>query len=549
MTALDAGTVPLAVRVRNTRYDGLVTGYLHGGVKFTKTDPGGFRAASFTVDQRLGFRSDMIQPYSRVYVYNKRNGDCVFEGDVSHPGRSMNADGSLLDVQVEGGVERLNDWSGQRIFIDRDMQGWNISNTSTNGTSVVTGESRGGSGDNALTLAFPNSFHVETNYRAEAGYFRIRESGQELGWLNYAWDCGLIGWTVRSIVTPPSTVARSQPSSTSGSGGSGAVVGGAIPTGANVAYLQFIWFGGSSSTGTADTVWTSFLRTIVTARLRNKDGSFLAGGSYDDYVTAPKVWGDMLGTILASTFDGSAAQIDTGDGVNIAHLAYPDGVTPMQVADDLMKFEPSCTYIVGPSTPGIDKYSITWMSRTNTVRYEFMTWADEYSAGAQPVDQYNEAVTRWKSPTGLAKSTVTTQSIPEMTAMGRTRRFFQNLDDAIADDVNATNSNSAVLNDHRFPQNGGQIKIARPVVDLFTGRRVQPFEIQPGYLCRIVGINPSRDALNNNPRNGSTLCRIVNTDYDSETHSASIDLDSEPWSMFRAIAKAKKTVATPQRRG
>ena len=544
--------VPLAVRVKNTRVDQMLTGYLHGGVKFQKSDPGGFKSGSFVVSKRLGYRTDIIQPYSRIYIYNQLTGDTVFEGDVSHPGRSVSDDGELLEVTVEGGVERLRDWSGQRIFIDRDMQAWELTSTAARGSQANVGDDLGGSGDDALTLAFPNSFHVELNYRAEIGYFRVREAGQLMGYLNYAWDgghtSGSPGWLVRSIVSPPSTLVRSQVLNISGSGGSLAIVQN-YAAGANVAYLQLIWTSGaSSSTAATDITWASMLRIIVQCQYKLKDGvTFLPDASYDDYTTAPKVVNDLLGTVLFDTFDGPNAQVDTGAGYSIRQLAYPDGVNPLQVLDDLMEFEPGCTYIVGPSTPTDDKYSFKWMARNDVVRYEFSTWADDYSAGAQPVDQYNEAVTRWKSPTGLAKSTVTTQSIPEMDAMGRTRRFFQNLGDSTSDLDNATQANAAVLADHRYPKNGGQVTVSRQVVDLFTGRWIQPFEIEPSYLCRIVGVSPSADALNSSTRNGSTLCRIVTTDYDADSHSASIALDSEPWSMYRAIARAKPNVAIPQR--
>lgn len=552
MSAPDGNEVPLAVRVKNARYDGMITGYLHGGLRFTKTDPGGYRSASFVVDQRLGFRSDIIQPYSRIYVYNKRNGDTVFEGDVSHPGREVSDDGALLQVDVEGGVARLSDWSGARIFVDRDMQAFVLTNTTTNGTTAEPGEDRGGSGEDALTLAFPPSFHVENNYMAQVGYYRIREAGQQLGRFNYAWDgganSGSPGWLVQSIATPPSTAIRSQVLSLAGSGGSGAVVGGSIPVGANVYFMQLLWNGTPANIGVVDNAWASFLDPVVVARLRLKDGSFRTSG-YIDAVTAVQVWEDLLGDMLAGTFDGPNAQLDAGSGYEIPQLAYPDGVTPQQVADDLMAFEPACTYIVGPSFPGVDKYTLKWMARTDIPRYEFITWTDDYSTGAQPVDQYNVAVTRWKSPAGVIKTTTSsTQSIPEMDAVGRVRRFFQDLTDTTSNATNATQANSTVLNDHRFPQNGGRITVSREVVDLYTGRRVQPYEIEPGYVARIVGINPSRDALNNNPRNGQTLCRIISTDYDADSHSTAIELDSESWSLYRAIAKTKKTISTPQRR-
>lgn len=553
MTSLTAGTVPLAVRVRNTRYDGLITGYIHGGIKFQKADPGGFKAASFVVNQKLGYRADIIQPYSRVYFYNTRNGDCVFEGDIAHPGRSTSGDGALLEVQVEGGVERLNDWSGQRIWVDTDKEAWTLTGSATRGAQANNGDDMGGSGADALALAFPNSFHVETNYRAEIGYFRCRESFQFIGYINYRWDgghtSGSPGWLVRCIADPPSDLIRSQVLNISGSASAGVNL-----TGVDYqrAYLQLIWTVvqvGGSNTGTADNVWASLMDIVVRSRLYNKDGTWKTSG-YGDTIPAADVVNDLLGdpAIMSPTFDQSTATVDAGTGYQITQLAYPDGVTAQQVLDQLMVFEPGCTYLVGASEPGIDKYSFKWMARTNNVRYEFMTWTDEYSGGAQPVDQYDEVVTRWRTSTGYAKTLISTQSIPEMTAMGRTRRFFQNLEDTVSDAANAAQANTTILNDHRFPQNGGSITVARPVVDLYTGRRVQPFDIEPGYLCRIVGINPSRDALNSSPRNGSTLCRIVATDYDADSHSVSISLDSEPWSMFRAIARAKPTKSMPQRK-
>lgn len=543
--------VPIAVRVKNVRYDGMLTGYLHGAPKFTKTDPGGYRAASFVVDQRLGFRTDMVQDYSRVYFYDKRSGATVFEGDVSHPGKSVSDDGALLEVQIDGGAERLNDWSGMRIYIDRDMTAWKKHTTSVVSTTVETGDDRGGSGDDALTLAFPQDTHVDTEYKCEAIYTRVRESGQQLGWYNYAWDGGQTNasWRVISMVTPPSTVVRDQALSTSGSGGSGAVVGGSIPEGAQWAFLQLLWNSGPSNTGSGvDVCWVSFTRVIVIVRLKLKDGSWKSGASYGDTINAYDVVNDLLGDQLAATFDGANATVETGAGLAIGHLAFPDGVTPAGVLEELLKFEGGCTYFVGPSRPGVDKYTFKWVARSQSVRYEFVLGTDDYSNGAQSTDQYNVAVARWQSPAGRIKNTTTTQTIPDMDAIGRTRRFFQDLGAISGNEDQAVNANNAVLEDHRYPVNGGRVTVAREVVDLFTGRRVQPYEIEPGYLCRLVGIDPEPDALNVTAPNGGTVCRIVTTDYDADTHAVSLDLDSTSWSLFRAIARANRHTGRPQRK-
>lgn len=544
--------VPLAVRVSNARVDQMLTGYLHGSIKFQKSDPGGHKSCSFIVSQRLGYRSDIIMPYSRIYIMDQQSGDVVFEGDVSHPGRSVSDDGALLEVQVDGGVARLDDWSGPRIYCDSDLTAWE-KNTSTShsAAAVDTGDDKGGSGNDALLLAFPDSTHVETNYRAEAIYTRIAEAGQDLGRINYSWDAGLnTGWLIRLIVSAPSTVARSDTAAPAGASTSAAYVGPSWTAGADTAFLQFIWQGGASNTGTTDVTWASIMNLTVVAYLWLKDGTRRTGATTNDSVKATHVIEDLLGdpAILAATFDGPNAQLDAGASNDILNLVFPDGVTPRGVLDELMKYEPTCTYLVGPSNPLNDKYSLTWMARSNTVRYEVAVWADDYSGGAQDVDQYNEVITRWRTPTGNLRFTTATQSIPEMTAVGRNRRFFQDLSNVSGNTTNAATANQTVLQDHRFPRNGGQVKVQRDIVDLWTGCKVAPYQIEPGYMVRVVGVNPSVDALNNSPRNGSTICQLISTDYDSSENSVTLDLDAESWSVFKAIAAASKKKATPQRR-
>lgn len=552
MTAVSAGRVPVAVRIKNARYDGMITGWLHGAPRYSKADVGGYKSGSFTVDYQMGFRDEILQPYSRCYFLDKHTGDVLFEGDITHPGRSAGAEGELLEVQVDGSSVPLSDWTGSRIFIDRDMEAWKLTSTAATGSLADVMPDRGGSGDDSLTLAFPNSFHVETNYRAEVSYERVIEASQVLGYLNYAWDgghtSGSPGWLVRSIGTPPSTVIRSQVLNIGGSGGSGAVWGGSIIDGMNVAYLQLIWTGTPSNTGVVDDNWVSLLRIIVQAKLFAKDGTFKAAGTYGDTLTAPDIIGDLLGDILAPSFDGANAQVAVGAATAIRQMAYPDGVTPTQVLDDLMKFEPACTYRAGASDPLTDLYSFAWVERSAVPRYEAMVWTDEHSNGIQAVEQYNRAVARWRTPIGNLRITVTTQTIPEMDAVGRTRTIFQDLSNTLGNDVNAPAANATALEEHRYPQNTGRLTIDREIVDLHTGRRVSPREIVPGYLIRLVGLDPNPDALNASGANGSTVCRMVTTDYDGATDSVDCDLDGIPLSLLRAIMNTRANRPPPTRR-
>lgn len=554
MSYATAAELPLAVRVRNARYDGMVTGWLHDEPKFGKLDPGGHDAGSIVLDQRLGFRTDIMQPFTRVYILDKRTGDVVFEGDATWPGTGVSSDtGPLVSVNIEGGNKRMGDWTGARIYIDRDFEAWKKTNTANVSTNVEAGDDRGGSGSDALTLAFPMDQHVEANHRAEAIYDRIREAGQEIGWLNYAWDgghtSGSPGWLVRSIATPPSTVVRSQILSVAGGASSGAVWGGSLPTDSTSCFLQLIWTDGSSSTGTSgnDIVWCSFLRIVVQAKLLLKDGTARLAGSYSDFINAVDVWNDLLGDQLSAVFDGPGAQLDAGTSFQIRQLAFPDGVTPQQVVDELMTFEPGCTYYIGASNPANNKYSVKWLERSPVPRYEAMVWIDEQESGIQEVDQYNRVVGRWRTPVGNLRITVATQTIPEMDAVGIVRTYWHDLSNTTGDTDNVAQANAKILADHRYPANSGRVTINRPIVDNWTGRTVMPWEIEPGAMIRIVGVNPTPDGVNAAVPNGGGTCRIVKADYGGSAGMA-LDLDGVPVSLLRAIMNTKKNRPPPTKR-
>lgn len=541
MSSWSAQEVPVAVRVRNGHYDGLITGYLAGGVQFTKADPGNFQSASFVVNQRMGFRSDMIQPYSRVYFYNKRNGDTIWEGDVTHPGRSFSADGALMQVQVDGSMERLNDWSGTRVYVDTSFEGWEKNTTSITSTEVLAGDDRGGSGAQALTLAFPMNTHVDTNFRCEAIYRRIDDSGQQLGLINYSWDAGLTNgsWLIRLLVSPGVTVARTNTANVAGGPGSLAYVGPSWTAPKSIAFLQLLWNSSSSSTGnTADVVWAGIMDLNVTAYLWLKDGTRRAGVDHAVYVDAPMVIQDLLGDpgILWPTFDSVNARIDTGDGVQVDHFVFPDGTTAKGVLDELLKYETSCMYLCGASSWSSDKFSFKWVAKSFTPRYEAYTWIDEHSTGNQPTEQYNRAVTRWRDKTGLVKATVSTINVPEMTAVGRTRTYFQDLSNVSGSVSNVLIANTQALVTHQTPKNGGTVTIAREIVDLATGRRVQPYEIEIGEMIRISGAEPHPQALlEGNDTDGERIFRIVTASYNSDSNSVDLELDTEALSLGDAV--------------
>jgi len=73
-------------------------------------------------------------------------------------------------------------------------------------------------------------------------------------------------------------------------------------------------------------------------------------------------------------------------------------------------------------------------------------------------------------------------------------------------------------------------------VDLFTGRPAMPWEILPGNLIRVRGIQPQLNALNPSTRDGVTVFRIVSNEYRASAAAAELELDSFAPSTARALA-------------
>jgi hypothetical protein len=51
--------------------------------------------------------------------------------------------------------------------------------------------------------------------------------------------------------------------------------------------------------------------------------------------------------------------------------------------------------------------------------------------------------------------------------------------------ANATRIGGQILTDKINPPKAGTILVRRPIVDQLTGNMVMPWEIEPGYLCRV----------------------------------------------------------------
>jgi len=537
--------LPLSVRLSTARTDRHVT-LDAADLTFRSVVPGGFASCVVPLHRPLSLQPDEVAYYGRLRVYDRRSGATVWEGRLEDPARTAGADGQVWELAAVGPSAHTQDRAAPLVYVDGRLDAYERSDNVTPGGTDTVGDDPGLSGTQALILQFPNQQPVVAtpqSSRVTALYRPVWRTGQKLARFAFSWDAGRTdgGFSIEAYTrqddggTPTSSFTATL--ATAG-GSTSKVVVTNFANGHNQFAVRIRNTSGAPGTVADDTYWISLYNLVLRALLLNADGSEKTTGYSASTVLASEVVADLLGRLLPR-YDGANAVV-TASSYAIDQLAYPDGVTPGQVLDDLLGFEPDYYWAAWESGPtGLHRFEfVPWPT---TVRYEASV-EDGFSSPGSADGLYNEARVRWKDAAGAVQTTVRTATVPELDAAGLTRTLPVDLGEEAGSLANAQRRGDQELLQHRYAPNAGTLTVARPTLDLVAGRMAAPWEIRPGNLIRVRGVLPRVDALNATARDGVTVFRVKSTDFRASDATASLELDSHPLSLARQIAAAKPTV-------
>lgn len=537
--------IPLTVRLRTSRASLDVTADARD-LTFSWEDPGGFKSCRVPLDRPLTIQPDEIAYFGQVTVYDRRDGTVVFDGRMEDPGRSAQ-EGQVWELTAMGGSAHTRDRTVPLIWVDRPNLGKfeRVLNNTPGGTDSV-GEDPGGSGKDALILQFPQGLGISNSSRVQVRYNDIARAGQKLALIGYAWDGGSSdpNMLVEAVAAlgAAGDVARTAAISTAGGAYATRVVGTHWANGRNALDLRYIRNAGGAYTVPSDLAWVSFTDiAVVTMR-------YLANGvekttGYADTVLASEVVADLLGRVLTH-FDGAGATIATTSHP-IDQLAYPDGVTPEKVLQDLMELESGFTWRAWERTSS-GKFRFEWVPTPSQVRYEADVSGGYESQGSTD-GLYNRVTVRGRDRAGRIQTIERSSTVPALDDAGLVRQGSIDLGDDVWSTANANRAGDQWLAARQFPPNAGQLRISGPILDLQTGRMVMPWEIRPG-LIRVRGILPRVDALNATARDGVTVFRIVSSEFRASDGTATLELDSHARTTPRLIAGLLRSMPPSRRR-
>lgn len=515
------------------------------GLEFRREANGGVQYVKLRLLAPLD--RNAVQAFQTIAIQDARNAETVATAQVADLGRSADPSGPSWDIAGFGPAQHASDQELPLIYITQDLSSFRQVNRMQRkmaaGISTKPDNSADTSQDGVLLNA-PEGTTLATSDTVTMRFDAVRDAGMFLGKITISVDGGSndANYSTKllsSVDGSGGSVHYSATLSNAAVSGNTEVVGTDFTNGRNVFDL-YLEYTGAGVTVANDSKWAHWYDLIVRTRLKDKDGTDLIPATYtyaNDYVLAHEVVKDLLGRCLPE-FDGANAYVDTTATHQIDSLTYPDGVTPGQVLADLLALEPAFRWWVTAAG------QFRWEPLPTAVRYEH-TLDDGASMPASAQEVYNRCRVRYRDKRGRTRWTSELSlTCPLLDDAGKVRSKMLDAGDEIATSAAATRLGNNFLAEHNVPANAGTITVARPIRDLETGRMVEPHEIEPGELIRVRGVESYPDALNADSNDGQTVFRIWSMTYNSDSHSAALELDTDS----RTVANALRRLLTRHNR-
>lgn len=506
---------PLAVRIDDGQTDRHVTKHVRG-LKWTKTAPGGHQNLQFQMVLPHGTFND-LGPQDRAYVYDARTARPLFDAYLDNPTPTDGPDGQQFDVLGYGGMARANDESRGLIYIDRTLNAWEKATDSAPATNVETGNQVGTTP--GARVQFTPGQPLATGSIASIGNYEAERAGITIGGLycdlvsgktdaayatEFAWTSGSLAIAFGTMSTTPTPVEL--------------YVGDDF-TDTNRIALRLRRTGAATNIAD-DTTWMTATDLSIIGRRMDRHGNLLTGAADHlsaQHVLAHQVVEDLLGRLLTFCDPGTAVIDETTWPID--QLTFFDGVRAAEVLTALSVWEPDMLWEIGETlSNGLHRFAYrAWPTEP---RYE-VSVKDGWRQAGGDVDLCNRVLVSWTDADGKHHTTPVTAAdlglvgiglpVDELEEQGRTKDAEPvRLPDGFGSEANAVQIGAAILRDKLNPPRSGTVTVARPVRDLLTGSMVMPWELEPGYVCRVR--EPGYDL------------RLTQVDYDDDAVAATLTL-------------------------
>jgi hypothetical protein len=292
-------------------------------LQFRTVIPGGYASCSISLHRPLNLTPDELAFYGRLYVYDGRNGNTVWEGRVEDLGRASDSGGENWSINAVGPMAHAQDQNVPLLYQVTDLSGWqedhdgpawmarNTISTSTFGPGLQMFAPR----DTVVPVGYYQGWRFTPYLDSGIGLAQVTlHYGEDVTDANWQWSMNFAGFS--HAFTAGSSAAKTVTLATDFTG----------PY--SVQCTLGLTRTTSSVTVANDTTAASFTNIILRSTLFDRTGAEqVTAAPYSTPLKASNVVVDLLGRMLP-LYDGVNAFIDTTtDYTFTGQLAYPDGTT------------------------------------------------------------------------------------------------------------------------------------------------------------------------------------------------------------------------------
>lgn len=542
---------PLSLRINDGVTDRHVTQYA-SGLQFRKSAVGGHADASVRLKVPNSM-FDQLGPADRLYIYDARTAETVWEGYTNNPGTASGRDGQGLDLSALGGSALASDRRERLVYIDRSLESWAQDTEhpqAPSGTAQVSDGPDGSGvleGTPGLYLQFNPGHPVDSGYQVGLIYNGLLDSPMKVGGLVGRYDAGINSpglYRVDWFALPAAGTSYWDVLHL-GVTDLELYAGGAYLDADQPMLAITMIYTGAATNVTTDTVWSLTGDVSVLGQLVDRYGADLnmATAAHvtvpDAYILAHEIVEDLLGRIL--TFcDPSTATLDVAT-YEIDQLSYADATSAADVLADLALYEPDMLWeILESDDNGLHRFNYrAWP----TIHRYLIPPSMPIDVPGSDVDLCNRIAVNWADVKGKPQITIVGAYVPELgnkspvlagaldpTFVGRVRDADPvTLPEGRGSAANAVRIGTQILAEKADPPTAAKVTVDRPIMDVDQGRWVMPWEIEPGYLARVIAT-------------GEDL-RLTEMEYDDDSCSSTLTLGDPALSMEQRLARLDRVEA------
>lgn len=507
-------------------------------LRFRKTIPGGHADASMSLDVPAATFSD-LGPADSLAICEADTGTVLWEGDTSAPGQRSGDAGEGNELSAIGGMGRASDRSERLIYLDASLEKWERDwlLVQARSANISVGQFPEDAGTRAAKAALVAQFTpgqpIGPGSRAGFRYRGFYGSPMSVGGYAGFYDAGQTSadFDLRFFVlTVTQSAAGNYLKAFAGQSG--------FPVGMVDAVFALVRTGAATNVSTDD-VWAALGEVQMLGHLVDRFGtlrdmavvSHVTSAVGDPparaHVLAHEVAEDLLGRIL--TMCDPRISVIEPTTWPIDQLAYHEPATAQTVLDDLGLYESDWLW-------EINGRAFNWRRWPTTPRYVIGS-REELEVPGSDVDLCNRIAVTWQDGEGNQQVTFRYADVPALGGNPSTPGFSGRVRDAESATLpdgrgslaNAERIGDQILASKAKPPRSARAVVTRPIVDLTTGWAVQPWQIEPGYLARVMAT-------------GEDL-RITETEYVDDDCAATLSLGDPVLTTEQRLARLSAVVS------